>query len=104
MVCKRCFSWWIFDCSVRVIFFVKVSGTFFGYVPQPSKCFAVVSTSQLDEARRVFRGLGVQVLTGHRYFCGFIDDFGLRQEFVLDHVDQWCKHVKTLSAVAAPQP
>ena len=32
---------------------------------------------------------------------GFIGDC---EEFVLDHVDQWCKHVETLSAVAESQP
>ena len=67
-------------------------------------CFVAVSASQLDEARCVFGGLGVQVVTGHRYLGGFIGDCGLRQEFVLDCMDQWCKHIETLSAVAASQP
>ena len=63
-------------------------GPSFRYVPQPSKCFVAVSASQLDEAKCVFRSLGVQVFTGHRYLGGFIGDCGLGQEFVLDQVDQ----------------
>ena len=45
----------------------------------------------------------MQVVTGHRYLGGFIGDCGLGQEFVLDRMDQWCKHVNALSAVAASQ-
>jgi len=79
-------------------------GPSFCYVPQPSKCFLVVTDSQLDEAKHIFNGVGAQVVTGHRYMGGFIDDCVLGQEFVLDCVNQWCNHVKTLFAIPISQP
>ena len=66
-----------------MVFFVVLSESSFGYVSQPSKCFVVMSASQLDKARHVSGGLGLQVVTGHRYLSGFIGDCGLGQEFVL---------------------
>jgi len=63
---------WPITCSRLVLLWLKPiqllrsRGPSFGYVPQSSKCFVVVSVSQFDEARRVLGGLGVQVVTGHR--------------------------------------
>ena len=55
-------------------------------------------------AREVFGDLGVQVVTGHRFLGGFIEDSGDRQNFVLQKVLQWSGHVRTLAAVASSQP
>ena len=57
-------------------------GPSFGYCPQPAKCFVVVAPSFLDYAKDIFSGLGLQVVSGHRFLGGFIGDPAQRQDFV----------------------
>ena len=49
-------------------------GPAFGYFPELAKCFVVVDERFHSEAESLFRGLGVRIVTGHRYLGGFIGD------------------------------
>jgi len=42
-------------------------GPAFGYFPQPTKSFVVVSERFRGEAEAIFSGLDVQVVTSHRF-------------------------------------
>ena len=79
-------------------------GPSFGYCPQPAKCFVVVAPSFLDHAKDIFSGLGVQVVSGHRFLGGFIGDPAQRRDFVSWKVQDWSSYVQTLAAVASSQP
>ena len=75
VVCRQCFSPWIFVCPLRVVFCCCAFGDLLlAMLHNHLKCFVVVSASQLDEARHVFGDLGAQAVTGHRYLGGLICD------------------------------
>ena len=38
-------------------------GPMYGYYPKPSKCILLAKPERLDEAQRIFKGTGVDVLT-----------------------------------------
>jgi len=89
---KDFYEWFDLLCS---------RGPAFGYFPQPSNCFVVVSPPFVKQAKSLFGCLGVKVVTGHWFLGGDID---LRQDFVQQKVHQWCGHVHALSAVVCKQP
>ena len=43
-----------------------------GYYPEPTKSILVVAPGNLARAEEHFRGLGIRVVTGHRYLGGYI--------------------------------
>ena len=45
-----------------------------GYYPEPTKSVFVVAPGNVARAQENFRGLGIRVVTGHRYLGGFIGD------------------------------
>ena len=45
-----------------------------GYCPEPNKSILVVALGNVARVEEHFRGLGIQVVTGHRYLSGYIGD------------------------------
>ena len=45
-----------------------------GYYPEPTKSILVMAPGNVNRAEEHFRGLGIQVVTGHRYLGGFLRD------------------------------
>ena len=45
-----------------------------GYYPEPTKSILVVAPGNVARAEEHFRGLGIRVVTGHRYLGGYILD------------------------------
>ena len=43
-----------------------------GYYPEPTKSILVVTLGNVAWAKEHFRGLGIRVVTGHRYLGGFL--------------------------------
>ena len=78
-------------------------GPAFGYFPEPSKSF-VVGEHCRSEAEALFQGLGVHVVTGHRYLGGFIGDLNQRNVFVQKKVNNWVNHVHVFGDIALSQP
>ena len=79
-------------------------GPAFGYFPEPSKSFVVVGEHCRSEAEALFQGLGVHVVTGHRYLGGFIGDLNQRNVFVQKKVNNWVNHVRVFGDIALSQP
>ena len=79
-------------------------GPSYGYFPEPSKSLVVVDEHFRSEAESLFQGLGVRIVSGHRYLGGFIGDLNQKNTFVQMKVDNWVKHVHVFSDIAAAQP
>jgi len=79
-------------------------GPAFGYFPEPTKNFVVVSERFMGEVEAVFGGFGVHVVTGHRFLGGFIGSLSARDDFVLCKVHRWDGHITVLADVALTQP
>ena len=79
-------------------------GPAYGYFPEPDKCFVVVNECFHSEAESLFRGLGIRIVTGHRYLGGFIGDSSQRTLFVQKKVNSWVDHVRVFSDIAVTQP
>ena len=45
-----------------------------GYFPEPTKSILVVAESNVPRAKEYFRGMGIKVVTGHRYLGGFMGE------------------------------
>ena len=43
-----------------------------GYYPEPTNSILVVALGNVARSKEHFRGLGIRVVTGHRYLGGFI--------------------------------
>ena len=79
-------------------------GPAFGYYPEPTKSFIVVSERWRNEANAVFGDLGIQVVTGHRFLGGFIGSHSEREEYVVSKVRRWVGHINVLAEAASTQP
>ena len=51
-----------------------------GYYPAPTKSILVVDLGNVARAEEHFRGLGIRVVTGHRYLSRFIGDEAAERE------------------------
>jgi len=76
----------------------------FGYFSEPTKSFVVVSERFKGEAEAAFGGLGVHVVTCHRFLGGFIGSLSARDDYVLSKVHIWAGHINVLADVALIQP
>ena len=57
-----------------------------GYYPEPTKRILVVAPGNVAWAEDHFRGLGIRVVTGHRYLGGFIGDAEAEREWLKEKV------------------
>ena len=53
---------------------LQAQGPARGYYPEMTKSILVVAPGNVARAEEHLRGLGIRVVTGHRYLGGFIDD------------------------------
>ena len=53
-----------------------------GYYPEPTKSILVVAPGNVARAEEHFRGLGIRVVTGHRYLGGFLGDAAAEKEWL----------------------
>jgi len=79
-------------------------GPSFGYFPEPTKSFVVVSESFRGEAEAVFGGLGIRVVTSHRFLRGFIGSLSARDDYVLSKVHRWARHINMLADATLTHP
>ena len=53
---------------------LQVQGPARGYYLEPTKIILVVAPGNVARAEEFFWGLGIKVVTGHRYLGGYIGD------------------------------
>ena len=53
-----------------------------GYYPEPTKSILVVAPGNVARAKEHFSGLGIRVVTGHRYLGGFLGDVSAEREWL----------------------
>ena len=75
-----------------------------GYYPEPTKIILVVALGNLAQAEDHFRGLGIRVVTRHRYLGGFIRDADAERDWLREIIRGWSESVKLLSGVAHKHP
>ena len=51
----------------------------------------------LARAEEFFRGMGIQVVTGHQYLGGFIGDREAEKRCLADKITGWAESVETLA-------
>ena len=66
--------------------YLQAQGPSRGYYPEPTKSILVVALGNVPRAEEHFRGLGIWVVTGHRYFGGFIGDAAAERECLKEKV------------------
>ena len=54
--------------------YLQYRGPLWGYFPEPTNIIFVVSPQNVAKAEELFRGTGMEVVTGIRYLVGFIGD------------------------------
>ena len=57
-----------------------------GYYPEPNKSILAMAQGNVARAEEHFRGLGIRVVTGHRYLGGFIGDAAAEREWLKEKV------------------
>ena len=65
-----------------------------GYYPELTKSILVVALGNVARAEEHFRGLGIRVVTGHRYMGGFIGDADAERGWLRDKIRGWMESVK----------
>ena len=71
-----------------------------GYFPEPTKSILIVAPGNIARAEEHFRGLGIRVVTGHRYLGGFIGDTEAEREWLREKVQGWAESMNVLAGVA----
>ena len=71
-----------------------------GYYPDPNKSILVVAPGNVARAEEHFRGLGIRVVTGHRYLGGFLGYMAEERECLEKKVQVWKELVRILAWVA----
>ena len=75
-----------------------------GYYPERTKSILVVALGNFARAEEHFRGLGIRVVTGHRYLGGFIGDADAEGEWLQEKIRGSTESVKLLTGVAHKHP
>ena len=79
---------------------LQLRGPARGYFPDPTKSILVVAERNVPRAKEYFRGMGVQVVTGSRYFGGFIGERETEDQWIKAKVEGWEESVRKLAGVA----
>ena len=61
---------------------LQVQGPAQGYYPDPTKIILVVTPGNVARAKEHFCGLGIGVVTSHRYLEGFLGDMSAEKEWL----------------------
>ena len=64
------------------------------------KSILVVTPGKVAQAEEHLRGMGIRVVTGHRYLGGFLGDVSLEKEWLATKVEGWTASIATLAGVA----
>ena len=64
-----------------------------GYYPEPTKSILVVAPGNVARAEEHFRGLGIRVVTGHRYLGGYIGDKEAEERWLAEKIKGWTESV-----------
>ena len=71
-----------------------------GYYPEPTKIILVMVPRNVARVEELFRGMGIQVVTGHQYLGGFIGGSKADKRWLAGKVTGWAASVKTLAGVS----
>ena len=75
-----------------------------GYYPEPAKRILVDALRNVARTEEFFRGMGIQVVTGHRYLGGFIGDRYAEKRWLDNNITGWADSVETLARVSRKDP
>ena len=75
-----------------------------GYYPDLTKSILVVAPGNVARAKEHFRGLGIRVVTGHRYLGGFLGNVLAERECLGKKVEGWTESVAILAGVVLNHP
>ena len=83
---------------------LQARGPAWGYYPEPTKNNLVVAPGNVAKAEDFFRGLGIKVVTGHRYLGGHIGDREAEGRWLADNITGWAESVEILTGVSRKHP
>ena len=75
-----------------------------GYYPELTKSILVRVLRNVAREEEFFLGMGIQVVTGHRYIRGFIGDREVEKRWLANKITGWAESVETLSGVSRKHP
>ena len=75
-----------------------------GYYPEPTKIILAVAPGNVAQAEEHFRGIGIRVVTGHRYLGGVMGDVSGERESLGKKIQGWKELVAILAGVALKHP
>ena len=75
-----------------------------GYYPEPTKSILVVAPGNVARAEEQFWGMGVRVVTGHRYLRGYIGDKEEEGRWLTVKIKGWTESVDILAEVSRKHP
>ena len=75
-----------------------------GYYPDPNKSILVVAPGNVSQAEEHFQGLGIRVVTGHRYLGGYIGDKEAEGRWLAENIKEWTESVEILAGVSPKHP
>ena len=75
-----------------------------GYYPDPTKIILVVAPGNLSQAKDLFWGIVIRVVTGHRYARVFIRDREAEERWLGEKITGWAESVETLTGVSCKHP
>ena len=64
----------------------------------------LVSEKHRSVAQQLFGDLGVQIVSGHYFLCGYLDDNSGQMQYVSEKVKVWVSHLLSLTRVADKEP
>ena len=66
-----------------------------GYYPEPTKSILVVAPRNVAWVEEFFWGVGIQVVTGHRYLGGFMGDREAEKRWLAGKITGWAESLAT---------
>jgi hypothetical protein len=79
-------------------------GPGFGYFPEADKSYLIVTPRYLALAKRIFAGLPVKIVHGHRFLGGFVGSEATRMQYVQSKTRVWEATIKRLAEIGDLQP
>ena len=64
----------------------------------------VVAPGNIAREEEHFRGIGIRVVTGHRYLVGYIGDGEAEMSWLKENIQGWMESVNIISGVAQKHP
>jgi hypothetical protein len=79
-------------------------GPQYGYYPEPTKSNLVVKEGLEEEARAIFEGTGVNIVSASKFLGGFVGKDSVVREFMGEKIQKWVLAVECLAEVAEVYP